>query len=65
MNPLKDIVIENAQYRTGLPSGSTPVEIRATIDGEVVMIPLNISNRHYAEVMRRVAEGTLTVADAD
>jgi pyridoxal biosynthesis lyase PdxS len=59
------MIIENAQYRKGLPNDSTPVEIRATIDGEVVSIPIDTSNRHYAEAMRRVAEGTLIVADAD
>ena len=65
MNPLKNIVIEDAKYRKALPSDSAPVEIRATVDGEVVSIPIDTSNRHYAEAMRRVAEGTLIVADAD
>tara|TARA_Y100000401_G_scaffold55126_1_gene43470 strand:- start:5851 stop:6048 length:198 start_codon:yes stop_codon:yes gene_type:complete len=65
MNPLKNIVIENAQYKKALPSDSSPCEIRATVDGEVVSIPIDTSNRHYAEAMRRVAEGTLIVADAD
>tara|TARA_R100001086_G_C11730121_1_gene229434 strand:- start:366 stop:557 length:192 start_codon:yes stop_codon:yes gene_type:complete len=59
------IKIENAQYRKAFPNDSAPVEIRATIDGEVVMIPINTSNRHYAEAMRQVAAGTLTIADAD
>ena len=65
MNLLKNIVIENAQYRKALPSDSNPCEIRATVDGEVVSIPIDTNNRHYAEAMRRVAEGTLTISDAD
>ena len=59
------IKIENAQYRKALPSDSAPVEIRATVDGEVVSIPIDTNNRHYVEAMRQVAAGTLTIADAD
>ena len=59
------IKIENAQYRKVFPDNSAPVEIRATVDGEVVSIPIDPDNRHYAEAMRQVAAGTLTIADAD
>jgi hypothetical protein len=65
MNLLENIVIENAQYRKAMPDDSNPCEIRATVDGEVVSIPIDTSNRHYAEAMRRVAAGTLTIADAE
>tara|TARA_R100001082_G_scaffold102918_1_gene73286 strand:+ start:397 stop:588 length:192 start_codon:yes stop_codon:yes gene_type:complete len=57
--------IENAQYKKALPSDSAPIEIRATVDGEVVSIPIDTNNRHYAEAMRQVAAGTLKIADAD
>jgi hypothetical protein len=57
--------IENAQYIKAIPSDSDPCEIRATVDGEVVSIPIDTSNRHYAEAMRQVAAGTLTIVDAD
>mgnify|MGYP003125723781 FL=1 len=57
--------IENAQYRKALPNDSNPCEIRATVDGEVVSIAIDPKNRHYAEAMRQVSEGTLTIADAD
>ena len=39
--------------------------IKATIDGEEVWVPCVSGNRHYDEIMRQVAAGTLTIADAD
>jgi hypothetical protein len=39
--------------------------IKATIDGEEVFVPLFTGNRHYDEIMRQVAAGTLTIQDAD
>ena len=39
--------------------------IEATIDGVFMSVPLDPANRHYAEIMRQVAAGELTIADAD
>ena len=39
--------------------------IKATIDGTEMSVPLDPANRHYAEILRQVAAGTLTIADAD
>lgn len=39
--------------------------ILATIDGVEMSVPLDPANRHYAEIMRQVAAGELTIADAD
>tara|TARA_R100000900_G_C3295383_1_gene156608 strand:- start:148 stop:321 length:174 start_codon:yes stop_codon:yes gene_type:complete len=39
--------------------------VAATIDGTEMFVPLDPANRHYAEIMRQVAAGTLTIADAD
>jgi hypothetical protein len=39
--------------------------ILATIDGQEMSVPLNSENRHYAEILKQVADGTLTIADAD
>ena len=39
--------------------------IKATIDGQELFIPLDPANRHYAEIMRQVEAGELTIADAD
>ena len=39
--------------------------IAATIDGIEYSVPLDPDNRHYAEIMKQVAAGELTIADAD
>ena len=35
------------------------------IDGVEMTVPTDPANRHYAEILRQVAAGTLTIADAD
>ena len=32
---------------------------------ETLSVPLDPDNRHYAEILKQVKEGTLTIADAD
>jgi hypothetical protein len=39
--------------------------IKATIDGVTMSVPLDPANRHYAEIMRQVEAGDLTIADAE
>ena len=39
--------------------------IKATIDGTEMFVPLDPDNRHYAEILKQVKEGTLTIKDAD
>ena len=39
--------------------------IKATIDGQEMSVPLDPANRHYAEMLRQVEAGTLTIAAAD
>tara|TARA_R100000278_G_scaffold108632_1_gene85527 strand:+ start:608 stop:775 length:168 start_codon:yes stop_codon:yes gene_type:complete len=39
--------------------------IIATIDGQEVTVPPDVDNRHYAEILKQVEEGTLTIKDAD
>ena len=34
-------------------------------DGEQWSVPLDPDNRHYAEILRQVADGTITIAAAD
>ena len=55
--------ITTAQYnadRDGNNSG-----IQATIGGQEMSVPLNPANRHYAEILKQVAAGTLTIQEAD
>ena len=37
----------------------------AVIDSIEISVPTDPDNRHYAEIMRQVAAGDLTIADAD
>ena len=55
--------ITAAQYITGIEGVKT--SIQATIDGQEMSVPLDPANRHYAEIMRQVEAGTLTIQDAD
>ena len=39
--------------------------IKVTIDGQEWFVPLDPANRHYAEILKQVKEGTLTIKDAE
>jgi len=39
--------------------------VQATIDGQTISVPLDPDNRHYAEILRQVDAGTITIEDAD
>ena len=47
------------------PTTGEITSIKATIDGIEMSVPLDPANRHYAEIMRQVDAGELTIADAD
>ena len=55
--------ITSAQYMADLMSG-TNAGIKATIDNQELSVPLDPANRHYAEIMRQVEAGTLTILEA-
>ena len=56
--------ITSAKYVVG-PDGSN-MSITIVVDGETLSVPNNApGNRHYDEIMKQVAAGTLTIADAD
>jgi len=55
--------ISNAQYIADMDGNNTTIV--ATIDGDELFVPLSQGNRHYAEIMRQVAAGELTIEDAD
>ena len=55
--------IENAKYMTDVDGKNNL--IKATIDNQVLYIPLYENNRHYAEFKRQVDDGELTIEDAD
>ena len=37
----------------------------ATIDGQEMSVPMDTANTHYAEILKQVANGTITIAEAD
>lgn len=54
--------ITSAQY---VSVEGTNTSIRATIDGTEMAVPLDPNNRHYAEIMRQVEAGELTIQEAE
>ena len=54
--------ITTAQYQADIDGNNS--NIKATIDGQVMSVPLEPANRHYAEILKQVEAGTLTIADA-
>ena len=55
--------ITTAQYTADMDGNNTSV--KATIDGQELSVPLDPANRHYAEILKQVEAGTLTIADAE
>ena len=55
--------ITDAQYKK-IPDGNIN-SITATIDGTVWSIPLEPANTFYAEILKQVKEGTLTIKEAE
>ena len=54
--------ITSAQY---VVFDGSNTSITAVIDGVTLSVPLAPGNRHYDEIMKQVAAGDLTIADAD
>ena len=59
---MEQITITSAQY---IAEDGANTSIRATIDGQELFVPLDPANRHYAEIMRQVKAGTLTIQEAE
>lgn len=57
------MVISSAKYHQTFDGENSA--IFATVDGILMSVPLDPANRTYAEIMRQVEAGTLTIADAD
>ena len=60
---MENYTITNAQYNTDLSGNNSCV--KCTIDGVDWLVPLDPANRHYAEILKQVEAGTLTIADAE
>jgi hypothetical protein len=59
---MNEMTITNAQYSSYQGENIT---VMANIDGIIMSVPLDPRNRHYAEILRQVEEGTLVIQPAD
>jgi len=57
------MVIENAKYNKNKVDEICSVQ--ATIDGITMSVPLDTANSDYAEILRQVEAGDITIAAAD
>ena len=56
--------IKNAKYQKDIGSSENNCVV-AEIDGQVWTLPMNEENTYYAEIVKQVKEGTLTIKDAE
>ena len=62
---MNEMNITSAKYIINTATGQNGC-IKAVIDGQELTVPLDATgNRHYDEIQRQVAAGTLTIQDAD
>ena len=58
--------ITSAKYQRDNTTDSTDnIGIIAVIDGKTWVVPLTQDNGHYAEIMRQVDAGKLTIEEAE
>ena len=58
------MVITNAKYIKNVGTDIN-CSVNATRDGVIMSVPLDEGNRHYAEILKQVTDGTITIAEAD
>ena len=61
---MEQMNITSAQYVND-PLDNVVCGVRATIDDKSMFVPMKPANRHYAEILRQVEAGTLTIEDAE
>ena len=61
---MNNMTITNAKYNKDNLTNAN-CSISCVAEGEHVSVPMNPANRHYAEILRQVDAGTLTIAAAD
>ena len=61
---MENTIYENSKYLKNVETDEV-CGIETFIDGQELSIPLDPANRHYAEILKQVKEGTLTIKDAD
>ena len=58
------MIISSAQYFKNL-DGTENGGVTIVVDNETLHIPLDPANTEYAEILKQVEEGTLTIKDAE
>jgi len=61
---MENINFDSVSYKSSIEEGE-PDNLVAIIDGVKYHIPYDLNNIKYAEIMRQVEAGTLTIKDAD
>jgi hypothetical protein len=59
------MVITDAKYIKTYIGSDANSGVIATIGGQEMCVPLDTENRHYAEILKQVADGDITIAEAD
>jgi hypothetical protein len=62
---MNNMNITSAQYVLNEIANNDQSSINAVIDGVTMSVPLDPANRHYAEIMRQVEAGELTIQPAE
>jgi len=57
------MIIADAKYIQDIEGENASV--KATINGAEMFVPMDTANRHYAEILKQVDEGTITIAEAE
>ena len=61
---MSEIQITSAQYVIDPIDGEKKI-IKIISNNQTLFVPINTNNRHYAEILKQVADGTLTIADVE
>ena len=62
---MEETGFESAKYYNNPNTGEEPDCIMVTINGTPSFVPLDPKNEDYKQIQKQVADGTLTIADAD
>ena len=58
------MIITNAKYVNDIEFDRVS-HIKVTLDGVESTVPIDTANRHYEEILKQVADGDITIEEAD
>jgi len=61
----KDLKMVITETKYTVDGNGTNVGVFCKIDGIETNVPMDTANRHYAEILKQVADGDITIAEAD